>query len=140
MDILWTYYGHSTWVRFVCIHSFEEAVAWLHGTGSKGQPVDIVLLDHSNTKSLEHTRHIQQYQGCKGHHLVAEGLCLPSISPSNHIANQLLACQLQCYKVNVFSTTNCKAAFKEWEKREPNFLTFVLFDHCMPHLQNIANQ
>ena len=36
-----------------CVNSFEEAVAWLHETGSKGQPVDFVLLDHFNAKRLE---------------------------------------------------------------------------------------
>lgn len=36
-----------------CVNSFEEAVTWLHGTGSKGQPVDFVLLDHFNAKRLE---------------------------------------------------------------------------------------
>jgi hypothetical protein len=36
-----------------CVGSVEEAVAWLHRTGSKGQPLDFVLLDHFNAKRLE---------------------------------------------------------------------------------------
>lgn len=36
-----------------CVNSVEEAVTWLHGTGSKGHPVDFVLLDHFNAKRLE---------------------------------------------------------------------------------------
>jgi hypothetical protein len=35
------------------VNSFDEAVAWLHGAGSKDQPVDFVLLDHFNAKRLE---------------------------------------------------------------------------------------
>jgi len=36
-----------------CVNSLDEAVAWLHGAGSKGQPIDFVLLDHFNAKRLE---------------------------------------------------------------------------------------
>jgi hypothetical protein len=36
-----------------CVNSFEEAAAWLHRTGSKGQPIDFVLLDHLDAKRLE---------------------------------------------------------------------------------------
>ena len=54
----------------------------------------------------------------------------------NPIANQLLVRQLQRYKLSVVSTTDGEAAFKEWEKREPGFFTFALFDHRMPLLHN----
>ena len=56
----------------------------------------------------------------------------------NPIANQLLVRQLQRYKVNVFSTTDGEAAFKEWEKREPGFFTFALFDHRTLRLHDDA--
>jgi len=58
------------------------------------------------------------------------GLTYPLDNP---IANQLLVCQLQCYKVNIFLTTDGEAAFKEWEKQELDFFTF---DHHTPCLQN----
>jgi len=54
----------------------------------------------------------------------------------NPIANQLLVRQLQRYKVNVVPTTDGDAAFKEWEKREPGFFTFALFDHRTFRLQH----
>jgi CheY-like chemotaxis protein len=60
-------------------------------------------------------------------------------SLDNPIANQLLVRQLQRYKLNVVSTTDGEAAFKEWEKREPGFFTFALFDHRTPRLQNKAD-
>jgi len=61
------------------------------------------------------------------------GLTFPLDNP---IANQLLVRQLKRYKLNVISTTDGEAAFKEWEKREPGFFTFALFDHRTPRLQN----
>ena len=240
-----------------CVNSVEEAVAWLHGTGSKGHPVDFVLLDHFNAKRLEQIPAVlNTYDSTKdakaihlytptpiiaptsswgriptaaaggdvdmavasangslstlppsepvlvsggaagpiirmnkpprrsrllellgslkdiktplGEHpssqisqalasleaakpligiatvLVAEGLCFAVILSiswltyplDNPIANQLLVRQLQRYKLNVVSTTDGKAAFEEWEKREPGFFTFALFDHRTPRLYN----
>jgi CheY-like chemotaxis protein len=57
----------------------------------------------------------------------------------NPIANQLLVRQLQRYRVNVVTTTDGEAAFKEWEKRGPGFFTFALFDHRTPRLQYEAD-
>lgn len=72
-------------------------------------------------------------------HFSVSGLTYPLDNP---IANQLLVRQLQRYKVNVVSTTDGEAAFKEWEKREPGFFTFALFDHrtlCLPNKADTGN-